>query len=44
MTWTPNLGTARVYKVDGKTNLTDGSWGATNGASRFFRVKVSMPS
>lgn len=43
VTWTPDVVTARVYRVTGKTHLTDGAWGATNGASRFFRVKVSMP-
>ena len=46
--WTPDLnegGTKaeRVYTVEGKTNLGDGSWGPTNEASRFFRVKVEMP-
>jgi hypothetical protein len=32
----------RVYTVEGKANLTD-SWAPANSASRFFRVKVSMP-
>ncbi len=46
--WTPDLnegGTKnlRVYTVEGKTNLVDRSWGVTNEATRFFRVKVSMP-
>ena len=45
--WMPDLnegGTKneRVYTVEGKANLTD-SWAPTNSASRFFRVKVSMP-
>ncbi len=45
--WSPDLnegGTKheRVYTVEGKVNLTD-SWAPTNAASRFFRVKVSMP-
>ena len=45
--WSPDLnegGTRheRVYTVEGKENLT-GSWAPTNSASRFFRVKVSMP-
>jgi hypothetical protein len=45
--WEPDLnegGTKheRVYTVEGKENLTD-SWAPTNAASRFFRVKVSMP-
>ena len=46
--WTPDLnegGTRneRVYTVEGKTNLVDQSWGPTNEATRFFRVKVEMP-
>lgn len=46
--WEPDLnegGTKheRVYTVEGKENLTDKSWAPTNSASRFFRVKVSMP-
>ena len=45
--WEPDLndgGTKheRVYTVEGKENLAD-SWAPTNSASRFFRVKVSMP-
>jgi hypothetical protein len=45
--WNPDLnegGTKheRVYAVEGKANLTD-TWTPTNSASRFFRVKVSMP-
>ena len=43
ITWTPDIGTARVYTVDGRTNLTAGAWGPTNSASRFFRVNVQMP-
>ena len=43
VTWTPDLGTARVYAVEGRTNLTSGVWGTTNSGSRFFRVKVRMP-
>lgn len=43
VTWTPDLGTARVYSVFGKTNLTDASWGITNAGNRFFKVKVSTP-
>ncbi len=47
VSWNPDLnegGTKheRVYTVEGKANLTD-SWAPTNSASRFFRVKVSMP-
>ncbi len=43
ITWAPDLGAARVYTVDGRSNLTADAWGATNAADRFFRVKVSMP-
>ena len=46
--WEPDLnegGTKqeRVYTVEGRESLADGNWGPTNAASRFFRVKVSMP-
>ena len=46
--WEPDLnegGTRheRVYTIEGRESLTEGSWGPTNAASRFFRVKVSMP-
>ena len=46
--WTPDLnegGTKqeRVYTVEGRESLTNGSWGPTNAASRFFRVKVALP-
>ena len=46
--WLPDLnegGTKheRVYNVEGRESLTDGTWAPTNSASRFFRVKVSMP-
>lgn len=48
VTWTPDLNeggtkSLRVYTVEGKANLGDGSWGPTNAATRFFRVKVEMP-
>ncbi|NLC80461.1 MAG: InlB B-repeat-containing protein, partial [Lentisphaerae bacterium] len=43
VSWTPDLGAARVYTVDGKTNLTDTVWGPTNAGSRFYRVRVDMP-
>ena len=47
VTWSPNLNTdreVRVYKVMGKTNLTDAAWQSpTNSAHRFFKVKVEMP-
>lgn len=46
--WEPDLndgGTKqdRVYIVEGRENLTSGSWGPTNATSRFFRVKVALP-
>lgn len=46
--WEPDLnegGTKheRVYTVEGRENLTEGSWGPMDAASRFFRVRVSMP-
>ena len=43
VTWTPDLSTARVYNVEGRTNLTEGAWGPTNSGSRFFRVNVWLP-
>ncbi len=43
LTWSPDLGTARVYTVNGITNLTAEAWGPTNSGSRFFRVKAQMP-
>ena len=43
LAWSPDLGTARVYEVTGRTNLTQGAWGPTNSGSRFFRVKARMP-
>jgi hypothetical protein len=44
VTWTPHLGAARLYMVEGKSALTNAAWlSPTNAATRFFRVKVSMP-
>ncbi|MDD2598711.1 MAG: chitobiase/beta-hexosaminidase C-terminal domain-containing protein [Kiritimatiellae bacterium] len=44
LSWTPDLGTERLYTLEGKSLLTDAAWVApTNAASRFFRVKVEMP-
>jgi len=43
VTWTPDLDTARLYAVEGKTNLMQSAWAPTNAATRFFRVKASMP-
>ena len=41
--WAPDLGTARVYTVTGKTNLTDAFWAPTNSGSGFFKVRVDLP-
>jgi hypothetical protein len=43
ISWSPDLGTARVYSVWGKTNLTEGAWGPINSDSRFYRVRADMP-
>ena len=40
--WTPDLGAARDYTVEGKESL-DEDWGDADDGSRFFRVKVSLP-
>ena len=41
--WTPDLGRdERDYIVYGREDLTSGSWGPTNAASRFFKVEVRM--
>ena len=41
--WTPDLGTdERDYIIYGREDLTGGSWGPTNAASRFFKVEVRM--
>lgn len=47
ITWEPDLnegGTKheRVYTVEGRESLTQGSWGPTNANSHFFRVKVEL--
>ena len=42
--WAPDLGTDRAYRVLGRESLSEGSWGSTNAASRFFKVEVSLPS
>lgn len=41
----PDLGTNRVYTVEGKASLSDTNevWHAPDGNSRFFRVKVALP-
>ncbi len=47
ISWEPRLSAEeeakRTYTIYGCESLTDGSWGPTNAASRFFRVKVAMP-
>ncbi len=48
ISWEPDLnegGTKqeRIYTVLGRESLTQGSWGPTNAASRFFKVKVALP-
>ena len=40
--WTPDLGGARDYAVDGKHSLTN-DWSIPDADSRFFRVRVAMP-
>lgn len=42
ITWTPDLGTNRLYSVEGKAYLSQ-TWSATNAATRFFRVRVQFP-
>jgi hypothetical protein len=42
--WEPDLGDGRIYTLWGRPSLLEGDWATpTNAASRFFRVKVSMP-
>jgi len=44
ITWTPNLGGEREYKVWGKESLVGDDWVCpTNSAHRFFKVTVEMP-
>jgi len=43
VSWTPDLGSARIYTVVGKTNLADSIWSTTNANSHFFRVNVTTP-
>lgn len=47
ISWKPDLNegeqkTERTYVVEGKPGMLD-EWGATNAASRFFRVKMALP-
>ena len=43
--WSPDLGTNRVYTVEGKASLSDTNevWHAPDEDSRFFRVRVELP-
>lgn len=51
LTWDPHLGDARVYILEGKTNLDDSNWTVLDQATfhtltpapRFFRVGVRLP-
>jgi hypothetical protein len=43
VTWEPDLGTTRSYRVFGRTNLLYGAWGATTSGSRFFKAEARMP-
>lgn len=45
VTWLPDLGTNRVYTVEGKASLSDTNevWHAPDENSRFFRVRVALP-
>ncbi len=43
ITWMPDLGEQRIYRVEGKSSLDDPEWAPTNSVSRFFRVVVDMP-
>lgn len=43
LTWTPDLGSARVYTVGGRTNLTEAAWRAADSGSRCFRVRADLP-
>ena len=46
ISWTPRLmaeeEAKRTYTVEGRESMAEGSWGPTNAASRFFKVKVEM--
>jgi len=44
ISWEPDLGTIRTYKLEGTSNLSDSSsWSSIpNLSNRFFRVKVSL--
>ena len=44
VTWTPDLGTSRVYRVWGKRSLMQGEWETPVTAEhRYFRVEVRLP-
>jgi len=43
ITWTPDLGEEREYKVWGRESLIGGDWQCpTNSLHRFFNVSVEM--
>ena len=42
VSWTPDLGTNREYRVIGRETLSEGGWGPTNADSRFFQVEVRL--
>jgi len=43
ITWTPDLGVERAYKVWGRESLIGGDWQyPTNSLHRFFKVSVEM--
>jgi len=43
LSWQPDLGGQRAYTIEGKAELGDAVWGATNSATRFFRIRVALP-
>lgn len=43
VSWQPDLGAARKYTVQGRTDFVNDFWNTTNSASRIFRVLVEMP-
>ena len=45
LSWLPDLGSDRVYKIYGTDDLTSGAWQCpTNDRSRFFKVVVELES
>jgi len=43
VSWEPDLGTSRVYWIEGRTDLRSGAWGPDGPSNRFFRVGVDLP-